>query len=142
MIKTFILWIRKFDLKKAGWISASIGGINILVHILVILNVIPYLWVNGGRTETFDMAQQISTSSIIMTIINIIIALVASQIIPIKFNRFWGIAISIFLIVTLPLTLIGVVQQLLGTVFEKCVMSIVTIIGFCSDVRIAFEKRW
>lgn len=135
-------WIRKFSLRKAGWISASIGGINIIVHLLVISNIIPYLWVNGGRTESFEAAQQISTDSIIMTVINIIIALVASQIIPIKFNKFWGIVISAFLILTLPLTLVGIAQQFLGTTFEKCVMSIVTIIGFCSDVRIAFEKRW
>lgn len=137
-----LTWIRKFNLRKAGCISASIGGINIIVHLLVISNIIPYLWVNGGRTESFEAAQQISIDSIIMTVINIIIALVASQIIPIKFNKFWGIVISAFLILTLPLTLVGVAQQFLGTTFEKCVMSIVTIIGFCSDVRIAFEKRW
>ncbi|MCQ2593220.1 MAG: hypothetical protein MJ188_10610 [Treponema sp.] len=137
-----LAWIRKFDLKKAGWISASVGGINILVHILVIAGIIPFLWVNGGRTESLEAARQISTSSIIMTIINILIALVASQIIPLKLNKFFGIVLSVFLIITLPLTLVGVVQQFLGTMFEKCVMSIVTIVGFCSDTRIAFEKRW
>ena len=137
-----LTWIRKFNLRKAGWISTSIGMTNIIVHLLVISNIIPYLWVNGGRTESFEAAQQISANSIIMTVINIIIALIASQIIPVKLNKFWGIVISVFLIITLPLTLLGVVQQFLGTTFEKCVMSIVTIIGFCSDVRIAFEKRW
>lgn len=137
-----LAWIRKFDLKKAGWISASIGMINIVLHLLVITNILPFTWVNGGRTESLEMARQISTSSIIMTIVNIVIALVASQIVPVKFNKFFGIVISVFLIVTLPLTLVGVVQQFLGTTFEKCVMGIVTIIGFCSDTRIAFEKRW
>ena len=137
-----LTWIRKFDLKKAGWISASIGGINIVVHLLVIAGIIPYLWVNGGRTESLEAARQISTQSIIMTVVNIFIALIASRIIPLKLNRFWGIVLSGFLIVTLPLTLVGVVQQFLGTIFEKCVMGIVTIIGFCTDTRIAFEKRW
>lgn len=134
--------IRKLNLKKAGLCSAAIGVINILVHILVIANIIPYLWVNGGRTISFIEAQQISINSIIMTTINVIIALVASQIIQIKFNKFWGIAISVFLIITLPLSFIGIVQQFMGTTFEKCVMSVVTIIGFCADLRIAFEKRW
>lgn len=133
-------WIRKFDLRKAGICSVGIGGVNIIVHILVIANVIPYLWVNGGRTESFAAAKQISISSIVMTIINILIALIASQIIHIKFNKFWGIVLSVFLIITLPFTLVGVVQQFLGTTFEKCVMGIVTIIGFCADTRIAFEK--
>ncbi len=134
--------IRKINLKKAGLCSAIIGGINILVHILVITNIIPYLWVNGGRTTAFTEAQQISANSIIMTIINIFIALIASKIIPIKFNKCWGIAISVFLIITLPLSFMGIIQQLSGTIFEKCIMSLVTIIGFCADVRIAFEKRW
>lgn len=30
----------------------------------------------------------------------------------------------------------------LGTMFDNCVTGIVIIIGFCSDARIAFEKRW
>ena len=135
-------WIRKYNLKKAGICSIVIGGINIIVHILVIVNIIPYLWVNGGRTESFAVAQQISTSSIIMTVVNILIALIASQIIPIRLNKFWGIAISVFLIATLSLSFIGVIAQFLGTIFEKCVMSIITIVGFCADTRIAFEKRW
>ncbi len=134
--------IRKFNLRKAGICAIIIGGINILVHTLVIANIIPYLWINGGRTESFVTAQQISISSIVITIINILIALIASQIIPVKLNRFWGIALSAFLIITLPITLLGVIQQFLGTAFEKCVMGIVTIIGFCADTRIAFEKRW
>ncbi len=135
-------WIRKFDLRKAGMCAAAIGAVNIIVHILVIANVIPHLWVNGGRIASFTVARQNSISSIVMTIANILIALMASRIIPVKLNKFWGIALSVFLIITLPLTLVGVVQQFLGTTFEKCVMGIVTIIGFCADTRIAFEKRW
>ena len=137
-----LAWIRKFDLKKAGYISVSIGVINIIVHILVITGILPYLWVNGGRSESFAAAQSISFSSIIITVISILITLIASQIIPIRLNKFWGIAISIFLIVTLPFSFVGIISQFLGTIFEKCVMSIVTIVGFCADTRIAFEKRW
>ena len=134
--------IRKFNLKKAGYIGLIIGIINIIVHILVITGVVPYTWVNGGMSKSFEAAQSTSFSSIIITFINIMITLIASQIIPIKLNKFWGKTISIFLIATLPLTLLGIFEQFLGTMFEKCVMSIVTIIGFCADVRIAFEKRW
>lgn len=70
------------------------------VHIPVISNIIPYLWVNGERTETFEAAQQTS-------------------------------------IVTLPLSLVGVVQQFLGTTFEKCIIGIITAVGFYADTRIA-----
>ena len=134
--------IRKFDLKKAGYGACIIGLFNIMVHMLVIFQIIPYTWVNGGRTESLAAAQELSVSSIIMTVVNVLIALVATRIIPIKFNRFAGITLSAFLILTLPLSFIGIIQQFLGTMFEKIVMSVVTIIGFCFDTRIAFEKRW
>ena len=135
-------WIRRFDLRKAGLCSVAVGGVTIMLHILVISGVIPYLWVNGGRTGSYAEAQQISMISIILTIINIGIALIASRIIPVKMNRFWGIVLSAFLIITLPLSFVGVLQQFLGTTFEKCVTSVITIIGFIADTRIAFEKRW
>lgn len=134
--------IREFDLKKAGYGGCIIGLINILIHALVILGIIPYIWVNGGRTESLTVAQELSVSSIIITAINMLIVLVATQIIPIKLNRFVGIALSAFLILTLPFTFIGIIQQFLGTMFEKMVMGVVAIIGFCFDIRIAFEKRW
>ena len=71
-------WIRKFDLRKAGICSVAAGGINIIVHSLVIANMLSYLWVNGGRSESLAAARQISMSSILLTILNILIALIAS----------------------------------------------------------------
>lgn len=41
----------------------------------------------------------------------------------------------------LPFNFVGIIQQFFGAMFEKTVMSMVTIIGFCFDIRIAFEKR-
>ncbi|MBR5635780.1 MAG: hypothetical protein IKW81_02475 [Pseudobutyrivibrio sp.] len=137
-----LAWIRHYNLKKAGYVSITIGIINIIVHILVITGILPYLWVNGGRSESFQEAQSTSFSSIVITLISVIITLIASQIIPIKLNKIWGIIISAFLIITLPLAFVGIIEQFLGTIFEKCIMSVITIIGFCADTRIAFEKRW
>ena len=137
-----LAWIRHYNLKKAGYVSITIGIINIIVHILVITGILPYLCVNGGRSESFQEAQSTSFSSIVITLISVIITLIASQIIPIKLNKIWGIIISAFLIITLPLAFVGIIEQFLGTIFEKCIMSVITIIGFCADTRIAFEKRW
>lgn len=141
-MKLIIEKVRTYSLKKAGYCSVTIGCVNIVVHILTIMQILPYTWINGGRTESYIAAKDISISSIIFTVVNILIALIASQIIPLKMNKFFGIVLSVFLIATLPMSIMGIVQQFLGTIFEKCVMSIVTIIGFVSDVRIAFEKRW
>ena len=134
--------IRKINIKKAGVCSATIGVINIIVHILIITQIMPYTWVNGGRSVSFELARQTSLSTIYITIFNIIIALIASKIIPLKMNKFWPIFLTVFLVVTLPLGLMGIVQQFLGTMFEESCMSIVAIIGFLSDARIAVEKRW
>ncbi|NNU78068.1 hypothetical protein [Clostridium estertheticum] len=134
--------IRKINIKKAGVCSVTIGVINIIVHILIITQTMPYTWVNGGRSVSYELARQTSLSSIYITIFNIIIALIASKIIPLKMNKFWSKFLTIFLVVTLPLGLIGIGEQFLGTIFEKCCMSIVAIIGFLSDTRIAVEKRW
>lgn len=139
---SFLTWIRKISLQKAGVCSCVIGLMNILVHSMVIFSIIPFSWVNGGRTDTLETARNLSLSSIGLTLVNILIVLIASQIIPVKMNKFFKIALSVFLIATLPMSFLGIIQQFMGTTFEKCVMSIITIIGFCADTRIAFEKRW
>lgn len=72
--------LRKINLKKAGFYSCMAGVINIIVHILVIIQILPYTWVNGGRTETLIAARELSMLSIIITLVNILIALIASQI--------------------------------------------------------------
>ena len=52
--------IRKIDIKKAGAISATMGIINIIIHILIITQIMSYTWVNGGRSVSFESARQTS----------------------------------------------------------------------------------
>lgn len=134
--------IRKINIKKAGVCSVIIGILNIIVNVLVITKAMPYTWINGGRSVSFDAARQTSLSNIYIMLINIVIVLIASRIIPIKINKFWSIVLTVFLLVTLPFGLVDIILQFLGTIFEKCIMSIVAIIGFLTDIRIAVEKRW
>ena len=37
---------------------------------------------------------------------------------------------------------LGVVQQFFGATFEQYVISIVAIVGFCTDALISFKKLW
>lgn len=134
--------IRKINIKKAGVCSVIIGIINIIVNVLVITKAMSYTWINGGRSVSFEAARQTSLSNIYIMLINIVIVLIASRIIPIKINKFWSIVLTVFLLVTLPFGLVDIILQFLGTIFEKCIMSIVAIIGFLADTRIAVEKRW
>lgn len=133
--------IRKYNIKKAGFISIAIGIVAIAVHVLALLQILPYEWINGGRSPSYQAAFQTSISSIVMILISIMITLIASKIIPLKLNKFWTVLLIIWLWIGVPLDLIGIIQQLLGTSFEKSFMSIVTAIGFLMDFRIALEKR-
>lgn len=134
--------IRHINLQKAGICSVIIGVIGIFVHILLICQIIPYTWLNGGRSLSFDAAKSTSSSSIIIIAVDILITLAASQLIPVRFSRFFGKVLTVFLVVMLPLSFMGIILQLFGSPFEKCIMSLVTLVGFCADVRIAVEKRW
>lgn len=134
--------IRSFNIRKAGVISLIIGIIGIMVQILMLTHVIPYTWINGGRLPSYQAAVQNSYPSIILILLNIPITLIASRIIPIKLNKFWTIVLIIWLWASIPLDIIGIAEQLLGTLFEKTCMSIITIIGFMMDFRMAAEKRF
>ncbi|MBO4404916.1 MAG: hypothetical protein J5780_06270 [Treponema sp.] len=138
----FIERVRQFSLKKAGYINLTIAVINILIHVFVMAGILPYTWVNGGRTENYEAACSIAFSSIIVIAVTMLLTLIASGIIPVKFNRFFGIFLTVILIVLLPFSFIGIVQQFLGTLFEKCFCSILALISFLTAFRIAFEKRW
>jgi predicted neutral ceramidase superfamily lipid hydrolase len=133
--------IRKFKIQKAGYISIVVGIFAISVHIFVMSHVMPYTWINGGRSISYQAASKTSLSSIITIFISILITLIASKIIPLRLNKFWTIVLIIWLWLGIPLDIIGIAQQFLGTIFEKSCMSIVTIIGFMMDFRIALEKR-
>jgi hypothetical protein len=104
-------------------------------------HVLPYTWINGGRSTSYQAAFKTSLSSIITILISILITLIASRIIPLRLNKFWTIVLIIWLWIGIPLDMIGIIQQFLGTIFEKSCMSIVTIIGCIMDFRIAMEKR-
>lgn len=133
--------IRKLSLKKAGIISTGVGAINIVLHLLLMLNILPYTWVSGGMVQSFEQAYQISRMTIAITFITMLIKLLASEIIPLKLNRFGRIVLSIFLIINIPFDFLMVIGQLLGTIFEKCFTSILTIILLLADFRLAVEKR-
>ena len=65
--------IREFDLKKAGYMGATIGILNIALHILVLFEILPYTCVNVGRKESMAAARGIAASRILLTIVNILI---------------------------------------------------------------------
>ena len=130
--------IRKINLKTAGIISVAVAIIAIMIHTLVILKVMPFAWVSGGRSETFEVAKQTSTVSIIILAVSIFISLWACEIIHLKgFKRF----LSVILWISFAYDCIGIILQFLGTPFEKLFTSVLCIINAIVAYRLAIEKR-
>jgi hypothetical protein len=130
--------IKRISLKTAGIISVVIALITIAIHTLVILKVMSFAWINGGRSETFEIAKQTSTISIMILIVIIFISLWACEII--HFTRFKKL-LSAILWIYFAYACIGIILQFLGTPFERFFTSILCIINAIAAFRLAIEKR-
>ncbi len=133
--------IRKIGLRQAGLISITTCIAAVTVHILVIFRLIPYTWINGGRSATYEIASQTSIGSIPYFIIVMFIALLASGIINVRWNRVFKNSFSILLWLLVAYNCLALIMQLLGTPFEKIVMSLVCVFSIIAGIRLAIEKR-
>ena len=129
--------IRKINLKTAVCMGICFYSLIILIHVLIIGGIIPLTWINGGRSESMAAQLPISIINIIISIIGGIFTLTASRTIPYTSRRKITFMYWLFVI----LWFFGLVQQLLGTPFEKIVCSLLLILGIISNLRMAVEKR-
>ncbi len=130
--------IKKIGLKTAATASVIIAVVTILIHLLVILQIIPYTWINGGRSASFEAASQASWVSIIILVIFIFIYLWAGRIIPItRFKRLF----TVILWLMFAYACLGIIMQFLGTPFEKAVTGVLCILNAIATFRLAIKKR-
>jgi hypothetical protein len=128
--------IKKINIKTTGYINISAIFAAVLVHLLVTFQVIPYTYINGGRSISFAGARQTSILSII-----ILVSMV--------FVNFWAllsvkryvIFLKILLWILFIYSVFGIIQQLMGTLFEKIGMSVVCLVNAIMYLRLALEKR-
>jgi fumarate reductase subunit D len=115
-----------------------IAIVTIAVHLLVIQQIMPFTWINGGRSASFEIARQTSLISIVVLLIIIFISLWASQIIHIsKFKNL----LKVILWILFGYACLSIVMQFLGTTFEKCFTSILCILNAIVTFRLAIERR-
>lgn len=131
--------IRKISLKTAGSINIAAIIMAAIVHLLVILQVMPYTWINGGRSASLEVQQQISMTSIFILVI---MALTNFCIIKtVRWNKVVYILRSICLWLLFIYSIIGAVMQLFGTPFEKICMSVLCVVNTTMYFRLAVETE-
>ena len=129
-------WLRTLDLKTAGYVNIAVIIIAIIVHLLVIFQILPFTWINGGRSASLADAQQTSVISIAILIAMILVNLWACALLPVK-----GLMplLRVLLWVLFAYSILGMIQQLLGTAFERFSMSILCIISAVMYFRLAIH---
>ena len=130
--------MKKINLKLAAYVNIAIISLVIIGHILIILQIIPYNWVSGGRLPTYEAQRQISIISIIILLITIPVNLWGAKII-LK-NKLITLR-KILLYVLFTYFVISFFMQIFGTLFEKVGMSILCLLSAIIYFRLAIEKH-
>jgi hypothetical protein len=129
--------LRKINMKTAVFMGICFYSLIFLIQALIISGIIPFTWVNGGRSESFAIQLPISIMNTIISIIGGVFTLIVGGNILYKYKR--GITVICWFFVVL--WSFGFIQQLLGTPFEKMVISLILLLGVISNLRMAIEKR-
>ncbi|GKV54113.1 hypothetical protein NCCP2222_00600 [Sporosarcina sp. NCCP-2222] len=124
-------------MKTAVYMGFIFYSLTILIHFLIISKIIPFTWVNGGRSESLAEQLPVSIINIVISIIGVVFTLIVSKIKLYKSLRRITVICWFFVV----LWSFGFIQQLFGTPFEQMVCSIVLLIGVISNLRMAIEKK-
>jgi len=108
----------------------------LLIHVLIIVKVIPFNWINGGRSESYDSQLQISISNLGIVLIGFLYVYVNQKFQKFRISKIfkiikWGLV---------PFWGFSLVLQFLGTPFEIFIMSPIVLFGIYVHVRLALLK--
>ena len=129
--------LRNINMKTAVFMGITFYSLTFLIHLLIISGIIPFTWVNGGRSESFATQLPISVINIIISIIGVVFTLIVGRIKLFKYKR--GITVICWFFVVL--WSVGFIQQLFGTHVTLALNIFVLILGVISNLRMAIEKK-
>lgn len=128
----------KISKKTAGIGIILTNSFTVVIELLVILKILPFDIIGGGRAESYQAAYSTAITSIIIIIIETAVILVASGLI--KYKRFKA-SIKVFLWMVFVMLCFNVIANLLGvTLFEKVVMTFICLINIVLVMRLALDK--
>lgn len=118
---------------KLGYLFYTIV---LLIHILIIAKVIPFDWINGGRSKSYDAQLQISISNLGIVFIGFLFVFANQKFQKLRISKIFRI-IKWALV---PFWGFSLVLQFLGTSFEIFIMSPIILLGIYVHFRLALLK--
>lgn len=128
--------LKKINMQTAVFMGICFYSLTILLHVLIMSSVIPFTWVNGGRSDSFAAQLPISIINIIICIIGGVFTLFVGGNTLYKHKRLRIVCCWFFVV----FWSFGFLQQFLGTPFEKMFCSLLLILGIVSNLRMVIEK--
>jgi hypothetical protein len=125
--------------KFAGMMFILLNILTIIIQILVILKILPYNIIGGGRSENYNSAFNIAIVSIVFLIGEIIFIITVR-----KYNKEHktNIFIKIGLWILFSFFLLNLIGNILGkTLFEKIVMGIMCVIQIINIIIMVTENK-
>lgn len=121
--------------KSIGLMFALFYGSGLLVHLLVVAKVIPYSWINGGMSPSYEaQAIQSAVSFAVIAALGVLVWGITKR----NRLRTWQ---KVLLYALAAFWSLGFVMQLLGTPFERYVMSPLLLVGVASHLFLARVKK-
>ncbi|MEE4662261.1 MAG: hypothetical protein V2J89_17460 [Halieaceae bacterium] len=109
--------------------------LSILIHVLVIKKVIPYHYVNGGRSTSYEEQKDVSVKSIAVLLV-LFLFVIIGLVFPSTKESF------LYMIIGFTLTaffMFGTIMQLLGSPFERYLVSIINLLGVLAHLGLALH---
>jgi membrane-associated HD superfamily phosphohydrolase len=128
--------INNISINTIKWLIAIFYVSALLVQLLVVLKVIPYNWVNGGMSESYQA--QLVQSLISLVIISTLFVFVWSLAHQNGKVKRWKLR-ALYIITIL--WLLGLFMQIAGTEFERDVLSLSLLLGVMSHGTLVLRIR-
>ncbi len=110
-------------------------GLSVLVHALVLARLIPFDWVNGGRSASYAEQARLSIVSIVVLAgLFSFVWFLAQKGTATPLQRWTLIGITVVVGV-------GLLLQLLGTAFERGIVTLIMIAGLTGHLLLLGELR-
>jgi hypothetical protein len=109
----------------------------LLMHILIIAKIIPFDWINGGRSESYEAQLQVSIANLGIVLIGFLYVFANQKFQKLRVSKIFRI-IKWALV---PFWGISLVLQFWGTPFEIFIMSPIVLFGIYVHVCLALLKK-